>query len=142
MPEIPDIALALLLTGGSHEMGHQTEADRLNEDINFNGTRFTTPATGNNLAKISGAGFRMQDIINLARNNKTQRTFNALHKMSYLAKGRGDLKSIEKSQGKKARDVAKGALFVSSIADLMGSDRFRFGQSSEGTPMLILTGEF
>ena len=123
-------------------MGHQIEADRLNEDINFSGTRFTTPATGDNLARIAGAGFKMQDIINLARNNKTQKAVNALHKMSYLAKGRGDLKSIEQSKGKKARKMAQGALLVSSIADLMGSDKFRFGQSSNGTPMLVFRGEF
>lgn len=130
-------------------MGHITEADKLNEPINFSGTQFTTPATGDNLARIAGAGFPMQDTINRAREDKTQNAVNAFHKISYLINERGDLASIEKAKGKKARQTIEGALVMSALSDLskaFGKTRtdrgFGIGQSSKGTPMLTFGGRF
>ena len=142
MPGLNEILLALMLTGGGHEMGHQVEADRLDEALDFNGTQWTTPANGDNLAKISGAGFAMQDKIGDARDDKTQNVVNGLHKLSYVLTDRGDLKSIGKTKGKTAKKVAKVALAVSAIDDIFGDSRFGFGQSSTGTPMLTFGGKF
>ena len=127
-------------------MGHQVEADRLNQPLNWQGTHWTTPASGDDLAKISGAGFEMQDTINQATDNSVMGDINALHKLSYVAKDRGDLRSIEKSMGKKARQVAQGSLVASAISDFLrkpGSNYgLNYGQSSRGTPMLMLQGRF
>lgn len=144
-----EIALALMLTGVSHEMGHQTKADSLSQPLEWSGTKWTTSAKGTDLAKISGAGFKMQDTLNRARKNKAQNAANAIHKLTYILSDRGDLKSIEKASGKKALKVARGALAVSAISDMLkafgkfeGDSGFMFGQSSNGTSMLIFGGVF
>ena len=146
MPELNEILLALMLTGGGHEMGHQVEADRLNQPMDWQGTNWTTPASGEDLARISGAGFEMQDTLNQATGNSLMGNINALHKISYAIKDRGDLSSIEKSMGKTARQVAQGSLMASAISDFLrkpGSNYgLKYGQSDKGTPMFVLGGQF
>jgi hypothetical protein len=149
MPGLRELLLASVLTAGGHEMGHQVEADRLNQPIVWNGSQWASSANGDNLAKISGAGFRMQDALSRASGNPTQSAVNALHKVSYLTRDRGDLATLQKSKGKKAADMAKGALAVSAISDLLRSfgkvrnnRGFKFGQSDTGTPMLVYGGNF
>ncbi len=146
MAGLNEILLALALTGGGHEMGHQVEADKLNQPMDWQETNWTTPASGEDLARISGAGFEMQDTLNQATGSSVMGKINALHKLSYAALDRGDLSSIEKSKGKTARKVAQGSLVASAISDLLrkpGSNYgLKYGQSSKGTPMFVLGGRF
>ena len=129
-------------------MGHNNMADKLNEDIQFNDTQWTTPAQGNNLARIAGAGFENQDVINRARGDGAHSLVNGLHKLSYVARDRGDLKSIEKTKGRTAKSAAQAALFLSAVSDFhraANPDRqwdVGYWQSNKGSPGLKLSMQF
>jgi len=161
MPGLTDIALALLLTFGGHEMGHQLEADRLNVPMSFDNKMIAIAHTQNpdELSRIANAGIEGQEIISGAvsdtKREKSVRFFSALNKFGYafipggIQGGKGDIRLLEQSKGKKARYVAQGALIISATSDFLiafdkidGAMGLIYGQSKHGTPMLILRGNF
>jgi hypothetical protein len=161
MSELSDILLAASLVIGGHEMNHKLEADKQDMPFSQRGITGYLPDTSNKkkVSRFANAGFEGQDVITrILKKSKLKRPAHAasgLNKLGYvlipgsITGGDGDLRMLEKSKGKKARKVAQGALTISAISDLykaFGKENknggFLFGQSSEGTPMLILTGEF
>ncbi len=160
MPGLAEILLALALTGTSHEMGHQLEADKLgvkrtqDSIIPPRGTLYTQDPK--KLSRIANAGFEGQDILSGAvlgtKMEKPIRTVSALNKLGYallrspVTGGEGDVGMIEKNMGKTARQVAQGSLVASAISDFLrkpGSNYgLEYGQSSRGTPMFMLRGRF
>lgn len=152
MPGLAEIMLAAGLVMGGHGFNHELEADRQNVPFKSKPPFYAFTLDKKKLARIASAGFEGQEIVSGAvsgtKMEKPVRLVSALNKLGYallpggIQGGTGDVRMIEKNKGKKARKMAQGALAVSSIAALMGSDRFRFGQSSNGTPMLIFRGNF
>ena len=160
MAGLNEILLALVLTGGGHEMGHINEADRLGVPVSFKNMELVAENENpEKSARIANAGIVSQDIMSQAskgsRLEKPTHIISALNKLGYalmpggIQGGMGDLRLLEKSKGKKARQFAQGALTVSAISDMLRafgkvkSDKgFSFGQSNNGTPMLVFGGSF
>ena len=152
---------ALALVGVGHEMGHVNEADRLNTPISFDSKmRWDARAKSkSDLASISNAGLVMQGKVTKATEgsgiDKYAKIVSAINNIGYALKpsgimgGTGDVKMIEQTKGKKARQTAQAALIASGISDLyqaLGKKKsnhsLSYGQSSDGTPMAIYGRKF
>ena len=154
MPGLAETLLALSLVFGSHELGHELAADRLNVPLSFNNRMLYTPHTNNpeKLSRIANAGLAGQETLSRVASDtkmgKSIRLVSTLNKLGYallpngIQGGKGDLRLLEENRGKKARRVAQSALLASAAAHLLGSDKLRFSQTSRGTPMLVFSKRF
>lgn len=119
--DISSLINAGLLSGAlmaSHEGSHSSAASDSNVLLRWGGDKYSFDnATPRAAAEIQGAGFSGQDRLKNALNNTEQdRLFsgiNALHKLTYLLRDRGDISGMEKASGNKHTDklVAASALW-------------------------------
>ena len=142
-------------------MGHGFEADKQNVPMSWDNKMRWTAHTRDpkKLSRIANAGFEGQEIISGAvsgtKMEKNVRLVSALNKLGYallpggIQGGTGDVKMIEQNTGKKARQVAQAALTASAISDFYQAlakkktnHRFSYGQSRNGTPMLMYGRNF
>ncbi len=149
-----ELVLAVLLVFGGHEVNHDLMADRLDVPISWNEDMKWTVYTQDprELALIGGAGFRGQAIVAESVRGtsieKPVRWISAFNELGYAIKpngisgGEGDVQLIQRSIGKKAGQVARVSLTVSAMSNLFGDNQFRFGQSNNGTPMLVFRRQF
>lgn len=162
MNELYAIVLSVFLVAGSHEVNHDLMADSLNVDMTFNGEMVWRAETSNPTqdALLANAGFEGQDIIAHATKGtmiqKPVLIVSALNKIGYAiypdsikSSIRGDVHLIKLSKGKEAMHVAQSALLLSALSDMLiaydkidGNMYLTYGQSSTGTPMIVLNGRF
>ena len=160
MPGLAEIILAAGLVFGGHKLNHEFEADKQN--VPFKSGMIWKAQTNDKkkLARIAGAGARGQGTVTKAlagtRLENPALIASALNNFGYAIKPEGiqgapegDVRMINNNMGKKARQGAQVALTVSAISDMLKafgkvkSDKgFSFGQSNNGTPMLVFGGSF
>ncbi len=156
MPGLAETLLAFGLMLGGHEMGHGLEADRQNVPFKSGLVWHAGTNDKKKLARIANAGLEGQGILSRAllgtKIEKSVRVASALNNLGYalipgsVTGGVGDVRMIEQTKGKKARQFAQGALVASAISDIVRESNSNiglgYGQSTSGTPMLILRGRF
>ena len=161
MPGLAELFFAFFLVIGGHEINHDLMADRENIPFSQRGVTGYLPDTSDDkkVLLFASAGFEGQEIVTGAlEETKLKRSthlVSGFNKIGYalipnsITGGIGDVQRIEQHGGEKARKMAQGALAVSAISDLLtafdiveGDTRFIYGQSSNGTPMLIFAGRF
>ena len=153
MPKLIDIISPLLMFG-SHELGHITEADKLGVErtqesiIPLKGTISSQDPIKK--SRIFNAGFEMQDLLRKAINNKNYNIASALNKAGYalLRNSSGDIQQFGEVKGKQDENTLRAILLATALSDLRKAKHpeqkynLGFGQSSKGTPMLMLNGRF
>ena len=156
-----EVLFTIFLVMGGHEVNHDLMADEQNLSFSQRGITGYIPDTNDDekVLLFASAGFEGQEIVTGALGG-TKLEHSALlisgfNKAGYalipnsITGGIGDVQRIEQRGGKKARQMAQGALVVSVVSDLLiafyiveGDTRFIYGQSSNGTPMLVFAGRF
>jgi hypothetical protein len=156
LPNLLELILMGSLLGGTHTLGHLDEARNRNIPMNLTGLgeAFNSQSAINiDKASIHGGGFKRQDIMNRALNNKESSLANALYKLSYLSGlpmmidkniTRGDINDIKNDVGGFPKEI----IAATAIMDLLNSSgRFpntnlSFTQNRNGTPMIQLNHRF
>ena len=147
--------LALMLLFGSHEAGHQLEADKQGVTLDWRYYRGVTATiqsrAPDKIAAIAGGGFVMQDELAAHYEGlpmyRQYRLLSAVSKLSYIImphsisnyKNGGDVHLIRKYKG---ASMLEEALIISAIADIVKAYRpdsrwdVMYWQSRSGTPGL------
>ncbi|MCK5607595.1 hypothetical protein KAR91_37270 [Candidatus Pacearchaeota archaeon] len=129
-----ELILSLFLLIGSHEAGHQIEADRLNVDIKWQGVNWVVfDVSEKESALIANAAFVMQDEIGYSLKSKKFNILNGVYKAQYLLRDVLDMNNIT--------DESKALIALSAISDL-SSNGVRFIQYNDNTSGLIKTWRF
>jgi len=119
---------AFMLMLGSHEMGHQVAADRLNVDMTWYGIEWVADCDEGRAELISAAGFEGQDIMGYALQNPKYSKISGIHKLKYLNDDNGDMLNMG--------DEYKLFIFASALSDLMNLE-IRFVLLNNRTPGLM-----
>lgn len=133
-----EYVLAFLLLFGSHEMGHEIEADRLNVSMQWSYgvrgvTQYYPDATQKELELITNSAFVTQDAVGNQLKNKKYSLLNGGYKLVYLMRDELDMKHISTS--------SKYLIALSALSDVSGQG-WRFTQLNENTTGLVKTWVF
>lgn len=162
---------------GIHALGHVKSADekgfftkidpatfseKLSPKIKGKGDKkYAVYPDNNEWGFIHGGGFEGQDVVKDFVDTDDYRVANALYKLGYLAGvpdmvgagTKGDFRLMGEAKGKKAKDVMKGSILLSSMADLYKAKTGKglLGKNTDlsfstdpktGTPMLMYKKRF
>ena len=126
--------LLFLLLLGSHEVGHQVGADRINADLRWHGVNWIVfDASQYESAIITNAAFVMQDEIGHGLKSKKFNIMNGLYKTQYLLRDVLDMDNIT--------NESKALIALSALSDL-SNNGVRFIQYNDSTSGLIKTWRF
>ncbi|MCK5607620.1 hypothetical protein KAR91_37395 [Candidatus Pacearchaeota archaeon] len=129
-----ELIFSAFLLIGSHEIGHQVEADKLNLDLKWQGTKWSVAiASKKEVGLITNAAFAMQDEIGYRTNNKKFDILNGIHKTQYLFRDVLDMDNIT--------DESKAFIALSAVSNFT-SNGLRFIQYNDNTSGLIKTWRF
>ena len=129
-----ELIFSFCLLIGSHEMGHQVEADRLNVEIIWNRQNSFYPSvTKKELDLITNRAFIMQDEIGYRLNSRKYNLISGVYKIQYLYRDVLDMKNITKE--------SKYLIAITAMSDI-GGGGLRFTQLNENTTGLKKTWRF